>query len=504
MTAAPLLSVAGLRKRFGPTLALAGVELQVRAGEVHALVGENGAGKSTLLKVLAGVHEADEGEVLLDGRTFAPADPAAARAAGLAIIHQELALAPHLSVAENLFLGREPRRGPFVDRRRLRELATTALAQVGREQLDPDTLVGALPPADRQLIEIARALSQDVRLLILDEPTSSLARADVEPLLQRLRQLAARGVGVVYVSHVFEELFAVADRFTVLRDGATVASGAIADVDHDHLVAAMVGRSVTDLYPHSAAQPGAVVLELDAVTGLRLPRGASLQLRAGEVLGLAGLVGAGRTELLRAVFGLDPVVAGRVRVAAFDGAASPASRWRQGVGLLSEDRKGEGLMLARSLAENVWLPVLAQKARRGFVTPRQIERDALPWLQRLAVRCAGSSQPVGELSGGNQQKVALARLLATNCEVLLLDEPTRGVDIGAKAEIYAAIDELAHRRGAAVLIVSSYLPELLGIADRIAVVCRGEVLAAQPVDELDEHSLLAAMTTGHLDSQRRA
>ncbi|MCB9885860.1 MAG: sugar ABC transporter ATP-binding protein [Planctomycetes bacterium] len=501
MTAAPLLSVSGLCKRFGPTLALAGVDLQVRAGEVHALVGENGAGKSTLLKVLAGVHTADDGEVLLDGLPFAPADPAAARDAGLAIIHQELALAPHLTVAENLFLGREPRRGPFVDRRRLRELATAALAQVGRGQLDPDTAVGALPPADRQLVEIARALSGDVRLLILDEPTSSLARADVEPLLQRLRELAARGVAVVYVSHVFEELFAVADRFTVLRDGATVTSGAIADTDHDRLVAAMVGRSVTDLYPRSRATPGAVVLELEDVAGVRLPRRATLQLRAGEVLGIAGLIGAGRTELLRAVFGLDPVVAGRVRVAAFEGAAPPAARWRQGVGMLSEDRKAEGLMLARSSAENVWLPVLAQKARGGFVAPRRLEQDAMPWLQRLAVRCAGGSQAVGELSGGNQQKVALARLLATGCEVLLLDEPTRGVDVGAKAEIYAAIDELAHRHGTAVLVVSSYLPELLGIADRIAVVCRGEVLPARPVGECDEHALLAAMTTGALTGE---
>ena len=496
MSDACRLQVRALHKRFGPTRALAGVDLQVRPGEVHALVGENGAGKSTLLKVLAGVHAADEGEVLLDGQPFTPGDPAAARAAGLAIIHQELALAPHLSVAENLFLGREPRRGPFVDRRRQRELARLAMAQVGRQDLDPDTPVGALAPADRQLVEIARALSADVRLLILDEPTSSLARADVEPLLQRLRELAARGVAVVYVSHVFEELFAVADRFTVLRDGATVASGAMADIDHDGLVAAMVGRSVTDLYPRSPARPGDVVVEVDAVSGLRLPRAASLQLRRGEVLGLAGLVGAGRTELLRAVFGLDAVACGRVRVAAFAGGGSPTARWAQGVGMLSEDRKGEGLMLARSSAENLWLPVLSKRARRGFVAPRQLEHDAAPWLQRLAVRCAGAQQPVGELSGGNQQKVALARLLAASCEVLLLDEPTRGIDIGAKAEIYAAIDELAHGRGVAVLMVSSYLPELLGIADRIAVVCRGEVLPARPAHELGEHDLLAAMTMG--------
>ena len=492
----PRLLVRAVQKRFGPTLALAGVDLEVRAGEVHALVGENGAGKSTLLKVLAGVHTADSGSIELDGATFSPTDPAHARAAGLAIIHQELALAPHLTIAENLFLGREPRRGPFVDRARLHTMATAALAEVGRENLDPRTLVAALPPADRQLVEIARALAQDVRLLILDEPTSSLARADVEPLLARLRALAARGTAVVYVSHVFEELFAVADRYTVLRDGATVATGTIAETTHDALVAAMVGRSVTELYPRTKNTPGDVVLDLDGLSGRRLPQGASLQLRRGEVLGLAGLIGAGRTELLRAVFGLDPVLAGRVRVVATEGPLDPAQNWQHGTGLLSEDRKGEGLLLARSLAENLWLPVLSRRARHGWLSPHQLERSAIPWLQRFAVRCSGSDQAIGQLSGGNQQKVALARLLAADAEVLLLDEPTRGVDIGAKAEIYAAIDQLAHRQGKAVLVVSSYLPELLGIADRIAVVCRGKVLPARPTTELNEHTLLAAMTTG--------
>ncbi len=497
MTGAPSrLRIRALHKRFGPTQALAGVDLDVAAGEVHALVGENGAGKSTLLKALAGVHLADTGSMEIDGMMHLPLDPAEATAAGLAIIHQELALAPHLTIAENLFLGREPRRGWFVDRSALLEQAKTALARVGRDHLDPDCLVASLPPADRQLVEIARALTQDVRVLVLDEPTSSLTQADVGPLLQRLRDLASTGVAVVYVSHVFEELFAVADRYTVLRDGCTVAAGAMKDIDHDGLVAAMVGRNVEQLYHRTPCKRGEAVMQLTNVSGHTAPTDATLTLHRGEVLGIAGLVGAGRTELLRCIFGLDEVTSGDIRVLSYDGFASPRDRWAQGVGLLSEDRKHEGLAVSQSLADNLWLPCLSRRARNGFLNGVCLERDAHVWLQRLGVKFRDAGQPIRELSGGNQQKVALARLLAAECDVLLLDEPTRGVDVGAKAEIYKAIDELAHRQQKAVLVVSSYLPELLGLADRIAVVARGDVLPAQPVADLDEHTLLTQMTVG--------
>lgn len=497
MTVAPArLCVRALHKRFGPTQALAGVDLDVAAGEVHALVGENGAGKSTLLKALAGVHMADSGSMEIDGLMHLPVDPSEASNAGLAIIHQELALAPHLTIAENLFLGREPRRGLFVDRTALLANAKTALARVGRGHLDPDRLVADLPPADRQLIEIARALTQEVRVLVLDEPTSSLTQADVAPLLQRLRDLAATGVAVVYVSHVFEELFEVADRYTVLRDGATVATGAMSEIDHDGLVAAMVGRNVEQLYHRTPCQRGEAVMELRGLKGQEAPTDATLTLHRGEVLGIAGLVGAGRTELLRCIFGLDEVVSGDLRVLASDGPMSPRARWAQGVGLLSEDRKHEGLSLSQSLSDNLWLPCLQRRARNGFLMGDSLERDAHEWLTKAGVKFRDAGQAIRELSGGNQQKIALARLLAAECDVLLMDEPTRGVDVGAKAEIYKQIDELAHVQNCAVLVVSSYLPELLGLADRIVVVARGDVLSARPVEELDEHTLLTQMTVG--------
>jgi len=301
-------------------------------------------------------------------------------------------------------------------------------------------------------------------------------------------------VSVLYISHVLEEVFALATRFTVLRDGASVASGALAGETQASLVRRMAGREVGELYPRSPSTPGEVVLRLERLAGARLPLEASLELRRGEVLGIAGLIGAGRTELLRALFGLAPVRAGALRMLALEGPREPRVRWRSGAGFLSEDRKGEGLALSRSVAENLALPVLARLARRGVLNPGALARRAAPWLERLGVRCASAQQAVGALSGGNQQKVALARLLAAEVDLLLLDEPTRGVDVGAKAELYGWIDTLARREGKAVLLVSSYLPELLGVADRIAVMTRGVLGAARPVGEWDEHALLLAAT----------
>jgi ribose transport system ATP-binding protein len=487
--AASRLAMTGVRKRFGPTVALDGVDLSVAAGEVHALVGENGAGKSTLMKVLAGAIDADAGEMRLDGEPFRPSDPLDARRRGVAMVYQELSLAPHLTVAENILLGDEPSRAGLLRRRAMQDRARAVLAQLGHAEVPPDTRVWGLPLAVRQVIEIARALSQAAcRVLILDEPTSSLARDDVDRLFAVLGRLRAGGLAVIYISHVLEEVERVADRFTVLRDGRTVGGGSVASASASQIVSMMAGRRVDELFPRSRRTPGDALLELRDVAGAVKPRAASLVLRRGEVLGIGGLVGAGRTELLRAVFGLDPVRRGHVRVGAFLGPASPTRRLAQGVGLLSEDRTAEGLALPLSLADNITLSKLAP-----LVSPRHQRQAAARWIDRLGIRARGPDQAVSHLSGGNQQKVALARLLHHDVDVLLLDEPTRGIDVAAKAQIYRVIDQLA-TAGKAVLLVSSYLPELLGLCDRVAVMCRGTLGPARPVAELNEHRVLMEAT----------
>jgi ribose transport system ATP-binding protein len=505
VSAPPRLVMHGIAKRFGPTRALAGVELELLPGEVHALVGENGAGKSTLMKVLSGAVRPNAGTMLLDGQPYAPSGPSAARLRGVAMIYQELALAPHLSVEANVLLGLEPARWGFLrvseGRRRVRE----ALAVLEHPELRPEGTVADLSPAAQQVVEIARALLLDVRVLVLDEPTSSLARDDAARLFALIRRLRQRGVTVVYVSHFLEEVQQVADRFTVLRDGRSVGGGALADFAPEHfterVIELMVGRSLTEQFPRVPHAPGPPLLELTDLAGPHLPRGASLTLHRGEVLGIAGIVGAGRTELLRAVFGLAPVVRGQVKVIGLTGAAiagtafTPRQRIQQGLGLLSEDRKDEGLALLQSISDNMTYTRLQPYARWGWLRLGQRRRAVEEWLGRLRVRCSGPEQPVGELSGGNQQKVALGRLLHQEADVLLLDEPTRGVDVGAKAEIYRLIGELA-ARGKAVLFVSAYLPELLGTCDRLAVMARGRLGAARPVGEWTQDEVMSQATAG--------
>lgn len=484
----------GVEKAFGPVKALRGVDLEVRAGEVHALLGENGAGKSTLVKILSGAHHPDAGALSLDGVPYAPRGPEEARARGVAMIYQELALALDLTVEENIVLGAEPTRRAVVDRAARRALAEGALARLGAGAPAPDARVAALGPAARQLVEIARALASEARVIVFDEPTSSLSRADAEQLFAVVDRLREGGTSVIWIGHFLEEIQRVADRWTVLRDGATVGTGEVAGADPSIWVTLMAGRAVDELFPPRAPSAGEVLLELEGLAGAAAPEHASLRLRRGEILGLAGLVGAGRTELLRALFGLDPVQSGKVRLAAVDlPPAGPRQRIEQGFGFASEDRKSEGLALDRSVAFNLTLsrPV----ASRGVRSVGGERAAVAPWIDSLGVRCRDGDQAVGELSGGNQQKVALARLLHQEAEVLLLDEPTRGVDVGAKVEIYRLLGELA-ARGKALLIVSSYFPELLGVCDRIAVMHRGRLGDARPASEWSETALLDAAARG--------
>jgi ribose transport system ATP-binding protein len=483
----PRLRLTGIRKRFGATLALDGVDFEVAPGEVHAVVGENGAGKSTLMKILSGVYPPDAGAMELDGEAFTPHEPLDARRAGVVMVNQELAIAPHLTVVENIVLGAEPSK-IVLRHAQARQLASAALAQLGRPDISLSARAGALSIADQQMVEIARALALGCRVLVLDEPTSSLTTADTETLFRLIRRLRDQGQSIIYISHFLEEVQALSERYTVLRDGISVATGRTAETTAAELARLMVGRQVSDLYARTPRTSGEVVLDVHQVAGVFKPLSASFTLRRREVLGIAGLIGAGRSELLRAIFALDPVKNGTVKVHAISSPATPSQRWGEGVGMLSEDRKTEGLALNLSLAENLTLPRLL-----SWIRPAALSAETADWIKRLGVRCAGPDQPIGQLSGGNQQKIAIGRLLRNQSDILLLDEPTRGVDIGSKQNIYRLIDELANE-GKAVVMVSSYLPELLGTCDRIAVMCRGVLGPAIPVEQCSEHQIMLAAT----------
>lgn len=482
----------GVTKSFGATQALRGVDLDVAPGEVLALIGENGAGKSTLMKVLSGAHPPDEGRLELEGRPYQPSNPLDARRQGVAMIYQELNLASHLSVEENIMLGVEPARWGWLDLVRRRALARQALAELCHEGLPLDAPAGTRPIAEQQLVEIARALLTEPRVLILDEPTSSLTRVDIENLFRVIHRLRDRGVSIIYISHFLEECQRVADRFTVLRDGQTVGSGSMREASLSEIIRLMVGREIADIYPRQPHPLGKPVFELRALSGRVKPHRASLVLREGEILGVAGLIGAGRTEMLRACFGLDSVAGGAVWL---DQQAvahpSPSLSLARGVGLLSENRKEEGLMLNRSVAENLLATRWKPFARFGLIGTQRQDAAAWAWIERLAIRARGPSQTIGALSGGNQQKVALGRLLHHEARVLLLDEPTRGIDVGSKAQIYQLITQLA-AQGKAIIFVSSYLPELLGVCDTIAVMCRGALSEVRPVSAWTEQTIMQA------------
>jgi ribose transport system ATP-binding protein len=490
------LSMVDVFKRFGSTQALRGVSLEVLPGEVHALVGENGAGKSTLMKILSGAERPDQGHMLLDGAPYHPANPQEARRRGVAMIYQELALAPHLDVESNVMLGMEERRWSFVRHRCQRPRVEAALALLHHPEIRPETIVARLGPGARQLVEVARALVGAARIIVLDEPTSSLSRQDAEHLFSVIHRLKADGVAVVYISHFLEEVQQVADRFTVLRDGRTAGIGMVAGTPAALIIEKMVGQSLEELYPRVPHDIGPPVLRVESLAGQRAPLAVDVTLHRGEILGVFGLIGAGRTEFLRVLFGLEPAVAGRVELGGHSRRqATPRQQIRAGVGLLSEDRKHEGLALSQSVGDNLTYSHLAPYARWGWLHLRRRRAAVAQWLARLQIRCQGPEQPVRELSGGNQQKVALGRLLHQGAQILLLDEPTRGVDVASKAEIYRRIGELA-REGKSVILVSSYLPELLGVCDRLAVMSRGRLGAPRAVKDWSAEQVMAAATGG--------
>ncbi|HEX5832528.1 MAG TPA: sugar ABC transporter ATP-binding protein [Pyrinomonadaceae bacterium] len=490
------LALKGIRKSFGPTVALDGVDLELRPGEVHALIGENGAGKSTLMNVIAGSLQPDEGRMQLEGHVYSPASPLDARTHGIALIHQELSLCPHLSVAENVLMGIESSRFGWLDRDKLFARTNEVLRTFHHADIRPEKRVGDLSVAARQIVEISRALAARARIILMDEPTSSLQREDVANLFALIRKLSSEGISVIYISHFLEEVRQIADRFTVLRDGRSVATGEIAATSDDEVIAKMVGRAQQNLFPERKINntTNETILEVRDLAAPPLLKNASFDLRRGEILGIAGLMGSGRTPLLRAIFGLEAPAGGTISVNQStlpSGRATPAMRLIEGVGYLSEDRKGDGLTLNQSLADNVTVTKFDTCSRWGWLDLASQRRQAERLVNALKIKTRNVQQPVGSLSGGNQQKVIVARLLHQDADVLLLDEPTRGIDIGSKAQVYETIAECA-AQNKAVLLVSSYLPELFGMCDRLAVMSRGRLSEVRRIDQWTPESVLQA------------
>jgi ABC-type sugar transport system ATPase subunit len=481
-----------ITKSFAGNRVLAGVSLSVGSGEVHALVGENGAGKSTLMKILAGVYQPEAGEIVLDGRPVAFASPADALSNGIAMIYQELSLAPHLTVAENIFLGREPlavKPLGVIGRRELNERAENVLAGYGFK-LDPRARLERLSAANRQLVEITRATIEAKRVIVMDEPTSSLTTREVEELFRLIRDLRSRGLAIVYISHRLEELDHIADRLTILRDGRAVYSGSWGEITTDRVISHMAGRELTEIFPPREATLGGCLLRVERLTRTGKYENVTFEVRAGEVVGIAGLAGAGRTEVLEAVFGAQPAESGQIRLgdSTLD-EARPDRSVARGLGLLTEDRKRTGLCLNLALSRNLTLANVKALIRRWRLDRKRELAAAREAIERLHIRPPDPVRPVVRMSGGNQQKVLLGRWLFAGSKVFLLDEPTRGVDVAARAEIYRAINRLAES-GAAIVMVSSDLPELLGMTDRILVMRRGHLVAELNAAETTQEEIV--------------
>ena len=484
----------GIRKAFPGVQALQDVRFEVRAGEVHALVGENGAGKSTLMRILGGVHQRDGGEILLRGRHVEIPSPTQARTLGISIIHQELNQVPGLSVAENIFLGREPRRpGGFIDWAAMYAQAHRLLEDLGLP-IDPKRRLGLLTVAEQQLVEIAKALSVEAELVIMDEPTAALTVEETERLFRFIRDLRARGVAIVYITHRLEEIFSIADRVTVLRDGQYIGTYGIGELTMDELIRLMVGRQLTEKYPKELVAAGPAVLEVRGLTARGQFADVSFTLRRGEILGIAGLIGSGKTAVARAIFGALPLEAGEILL---DGRRvtihSPGDAITLGIGLVTEDRKRLGLVLGMSVGANITLPVLPELETGGFIHQRKERRLIRDAIRELRMAVASPEQPARNLSGGTQQKVVVAKWLQTHAKVLLLAEPTRGIDVGAKVEMYRLMVDLA-KRGVGIVMISSELPEILGMSDRVLVMHEGRITGEFQAAEATQEAILASAT----------
>ncbi|MEI6560600.1 MAG: sugar ABC transporter ATP-binding protein [Verrucomicrobiota bacterium] len=485
------LQAIGIDKRYGATHALRAVQLAVAAGEIHALLGENGAGKSTLVNILGGAERADRGLILLDGQPFAPQGPIQARREGVAIVCQNANLAGDLSVEENLVLGGEPARRGWINRRQRREWARAALAELASEDIPLGARVGALSYADQQRVEIARALLVDPKVLILDEPTRSLSHWEIAPLFAALRRMAARGIAILSVSHFLEESLALCSRYTVLRDGEVMASGAMQETDRAGLIRQMAGCEIREGFPRSRRHLGRPLLQLKHVSGQAGPHGIDLTLHEGEILGLAGLDGAGRSQTLRAIFGLARLREGEIwREGKRSRRPAPTRRWHTGIGMVGESRL-EGILPSLSIADNLTLTCLGRFSAMGFLNTERQNFAALDWMEKLRIRARSPRQEVRTLSGGNQQKVLLGRLLLHRAGVLLLDEPTRGIDVRTKAQIYELIDAIA-AEGKGILLVSSDPAELLGLCDTVALLRQGRLVEMRPAKAWSEPEIIAA------------
>ena len=479
----------GIQKRFPGVIALNNVDLTVKTGEVHALLGENGAGKFTLIKVLGGIYIAEAGEIYIEGKKVVIDGVKAAQENGIAIIHQELVLVPHMTVAENIFLGREPLKGRFVNSRQMSEDAQ-ALLDANNMKISADALVGSLTIAQQQMVEIVKAISFNSKILVMDEPTSSISDKEVDFLFETMRSLVKKGVGIIYISHKMSELEQICDRVTVMRDGEYVGTKVVKETNKDELIAMMVGRELTNYYTRDFQIPGETVLRCSHISDGKMAQDASFEVKRGEIVGFAGLVGAGRSEVMKCIFGLTKDYKGEIEI---DGKPvhikNPIEAMKQGIALVPEDRKLEALYKVQSVQYNSTIEVLGDFIKGIFVDSAKEEAITQKYIDMLSTKTSSQEQLAGNLSGGNQQKVIIGRWLATNPKILILDEPTRGVDVGAKSEIYAIMNELV-KNGMSIIMISSEMPEIINMSDRIYVMNEGTITGCLNRDEVSQEAIM--------------